>query len=279
VEQDKLCKALMKLAEEDPTFTVQIDNETEETILSGMGELHLEIIVDRLKHEFNLDALVGEPKVAYKETILNSTIEEYRHVKQTGGRGQYGHVVLEISPTQPGKGFEFKNSIKSGAIPREYIPAVEKGVIEAMQKGVLAGYPIVDVKVNLIDGSYHEVDSSELAFKIAASECFKKGFMKCVPVLLEPSMSIEITTPERYVGNIVGHICSKRGKVLGIETKGTQQVISAEAPLSELFGYTTTLRSLSSGRATSTMHFEKYVEVPYELAEKIIAEKRQEKNR
>jgi elongation factor G len=276
-DQDKLSKALMKLAEEDPTFTVHTDEETDETIISGMGELHLEIIVDRMSREFSVGAVVGKPKVAYKETILNSISENYKHVKQTGGRGQYGHVVLNIAPVPPGSGFEFENKITGGAIPREYIPAVEKGVIEIMRRGIYAGYPVVDVKVELVDGSYHDVDSSELAFKLAAIECFKRAFLKSVPVLLEPHMSLEITTPEEYVGNVVGHICSKRGKVLGIEAKITHQVIAAEAPLSELFGYATTLRSLSSGRATYSMHFEKYVEVPHEAAEKIIEEKKQSK--
>ncbi len=273
-DQDKLTKGLIKLAEEDPTFTVRTDKETEETIISGMGELHLEIIVDRLKHEFSVEAVVGKPKVAYKETILNSLIEDYKHSKQTGGRGQYGHVVMEISPNPPGQGFEFKNSIKGGAIPKEYIPAIEKGIIGIMQRGIYAGYPVVDVKVDIVDGSYHDVDSSELAFKIAAAECFKKAFMRGVPVLLEPHMSLEITTPEEYVGGVVGNICSRRGKVLGIEPKATHQVISAEAPLSEMFGYATTLRSLSSGRAAYSMHFEKYVEVPFEIAEKVIEEKK-----
>ncbi|MFA7114741.1 MAG: elongation factor G [Candidatus Omnitrophota bacterium] len=273
-EREKLGKALARLAEEDPTFTVEYDKETEETILSGMGELHLEIIVDRLKHEFSVKAVVGQPKVAYKETILSSVTENYKHVKQSGGHGQYGHVVCEIEPSKPGEGFEFKNLITGGSIPREYIPAVEKGIIAAMQRGVFAGYPVVDVRVNLIDGSYHDVDSSEMAFRIAADECFKRGFMHASPVLLEPSMSLEIVTPEEFVGGVVGNICSRRGKVLGIESKGNQQIISAEAPLSEMFGYATTLRSLSSGRATYSMHFEKYVEVPFEIAEKVIEEKK-----
>jgi len=276
-EQDKLGNALTKLSEEDPTFTVQFDEETEETILSGMGELHLEVIVDRLKHEFSVGASVGRPKVAYKETILNSTEEDFKYSKQTGGRGQYGHVVLEISPAKPSEGFEFVNSIKGGAIPREYIPAVEKGVIAAMKKGVLAGYPVVDVKVALVDGSYHEVDSSEIAFRLAASECFKKAFMKSEPALLEPYMSLEITTPEEHVGNIVDYICARRGKVLGIEATVNQQVISAEAPLAEMFGYASTLRSLSSGRANYSMHFEKYVETPLQISEKIIEEKKKSK--
>jgi elongation factor G len=275
-EQDKLSKGIIKLSEEDPTFTVHVDEETTETILSGMGELHLEIIVDRLKHEFGVEAVVGQPRVAYKETILNSATEEYKHIKQSGGRGQYGHVEFEISPADPGQGFEFENAIVGGSIPKEYIPAVEKGVIEALKKGALAGFPVVDVKVTLIDGSYHDVDSSEIAFKIASIECFKEAFRKAMPVLLEPYMSLEVVTPEDYVGNIVGNLCSRRGKVLGIAAgKAGQQIISAEAPLAELFGYATTLRSLSSGRAVYSMHFEKYVEVPAAISEKIIEDEKE----
>ncbi|MBI5360233.1 MAG: elongation factor G [Planctomycetes bacterium] len=277
-ELDKLDRALMRLAEEDPTFTVHTDRETDETILSGMGELHLEIIVDRLKHEFGVEVAVGAPKVAYKETILETVTERYKHVKQTGGHGQYADVEMEISPAKPGEGFEFENSITQGAIPREYIPAVEKGVIEAMEKGVLAGFPVVDVKVSLVDGSFHEVDSSEIAFRLAARECFKKAFMKAGPVLLEPYMSLEVVTLKDYIGGVVGHICSKRGKVLGIEARGEQQVISAETPLGEMFGYVSTLRTLSSGRANYTMHFEKYSEVPFATAEKIIEEINEKKN-
>ncbi|MCK4912897.1 MAG: elongation factor G, partial [Candidatus Omnitrophica bacterium] len=273
-DQDRISKALLKLAEEDPTFVVHTDIETDEMIISGMGELHLEIIVDRLKHEFSVEAVVGQPKVAYKETMLSTVTQDYKHSKQTGGRGQYGHVILEISPAKPGEGFEFKNSITGGRIPKEYIPAVEKGVIAAMQRGIYAGYPVVDVKVELVDGSYHDVDSSELAFKLAGGECFKKAFMKGIPVLLEPHMSLEVSTPEEYVGGIVGNICSRRGKVLGIDSKGNQQIIAAEAPLSEMFGYATTLRSLSSGRAAYSMHFEKYVEVPAAISEKVIEEKK-----
>lgn len=278
-DQDRLGKGLSKLSEEDPTFCVHLDEETEETILSGMGELHLEIIVDRLKHEFNVEAVVGRPKVAYKETILKSIIQDYKHIKQTGGRGQYGHVVIKILPAVPGEGFEFENKITGGKIPREYIPAVEKGVIAAMHRGVYAGYPVVDVKVELIDGSYHDVDSSEIAFKLAAMAAFKQAFMKCAPILLEPHMSLEVNTPEEYVGGVVGDICSRRGKVLGMELKGVYQVISAEAPLSEMFGYATSLRSLSSGRANYSMHFEKYVEVPFEITEKVIAEKQKKKEK
>ncbi|MBN1897482.1 MAG: elongation factor G [Spirochaetes bacterium] len=276
-DQDRLSKGLIKLAEEDPTFSVKTDKETNETILSGMGELHLEIIVDRLKHEFNVEAEVGKPQVAYKETVLKSVSEEYKHVKQSGGRGQYGHVLLEISPTDPGQGFEFKNDIKGGSVPKEYIPAIEKGIIEALHEGIYAGYPVVDVQARLFDGSYHDVDSSEIAFKIAAKECFKKAFRKAMPILLEPYMSIEVTSPEEHVGDIVGNICSRRGKVLGMDLKGNQHIISAEAPLSEMFGYATTLRSLSSGRANYSMHFEKYVEVPFEITEKVIEEKKKRK--
>jgi elongation factor G len=277
VDQDKISKGLSRLAEEDPTFTVKTNTETDETIISGMGELHLDVIVDRLKREFGVSAKVGAPKVAYRETILGNTKEDFKYAKQTGGRGQYGHVVLEVSPAKPSEGFDFINSIKGGAIPREYIPAVEKGVVAVMKKGIYAGFPVVDVKVNLVDGTYHDVDSSEFAFKMAGGECFKKAFSKCEPVLLEPSMSVEITTPEDYVGGVVGDICSRRGKVINIDSKGKQQLISAEAPLAEMFGYASVLRSLSSGRANYSMHFEKYVQVPYQIAESIIEEKKKEK--
>jgi elongation factor G len=274
-DQDKLSKGLAKLSEEDPTFNVHIDEETGETIISGMGELHLEIIVDRLKEEFEVDAEVGQPKVAYKETILEEVNEEYKHIKQSGGRGQYGHVQIELLPNELGKGFEFENKISGGAIPRNYIPAVEKGITEAMQKGVYAGYPVVDVKVRLVDGSYHEVDSSELAFKIAASMCFKNAFMKSKPILLEPYMKLEINTPEEYTNNIIGYICARRGKILGMDAKGKQKIISAQAPLSEMFGCTTNLRSLSSGHASCSMQFDKYVEVPASITEKILQEKKE----
>jgi elongation factor G len=272
-DQDKLGKGLAKLMEEDPTFKVETDDETMETILTGMGELHLEIIVDRLKEEFGVEAVVGKPKVAYRETILKPVTGEYKHVKQSGGRGQYGHVVIEISPVEAGKEFEFVNSIKGGAIPRQFIPAVEKGVIEAMRKGAYAGYPVVDVMVNLIDGSFHDVDSSELAFKLAAIACFKQSFLQGNPVLLEPYMSLEATTPEEYVNSIVGYICSCRGKILNMDTKGKQKIVTAEVPLSEMFGYTTNLRSISSGRANASMHFEKYMQVPNEITAKILEEK------
>ena len=276
-DQDKLGKGLAKLTEEDPTFMVQTDEETKETILAGMGELHLEIIVDRLKEEFGVEAIVGKPKVAYRETILKSATAEGKYIKQSGGRGQYGHVVMEISPGAAGEGFQFIDGIKGGAIPKSFIPAVEKGIVEAMQNGVYAGYPVVDVKVNLIDGSFHEVDSSELAFRMAAILGFKQAFRQAEPVLLEPYMSLEVVTPEEYLNSIVGYICSCRGKILVMDTKGKQKIVSAEAPLSEMFGYATNFRSLSSGRANASMQFTKYMQVPAEIAQKIIAEREKKK--
>ena len=276
-DQDKLGKGLAKLTEEDPTFKVETDEETKEVILTGMGELHLEIIVDRLKEEFGVEAIVGQPKVAYRETILKPASAESKYIKQSGGRGQYGHVVLKISPNQAGGGFEFIDSIKGGAIQRSFIPAVEKGVIEAMQKGAYGGYPVVDVKVELVDGSYHEVDSSEIAFRMAAIFGFKDAFMKGSPVFLEPSMKLEVVTPEEYVNGCVGFICSRRGKILNIDAKANQKIISAEAPLAEMFGYATNFRSLSSGRANATMEFDKYTQVPNEIAQKIILEKQKQK--
>jgi len=256
---------------------VQSDEETKETILTGMGELHLEIIVDRLKEEFKVEAIVGQPKVAYRETIIKSVTDEYKHVKQSGGRGQYGHVVFEISPLEAGKGFEFINSIKGGAIPQNFIPSVEKGVNEIMQKGVYAGYPVVDIQVKLIDGSYHEVDSSDIAFRIAAIECFKKIFSSAEPILLEPYMSLEVETPEESANSIIGYLCSRRGRIINIDAKGNQKIITAEAPLGEMFGYVTNLRSLSSGRASGTMEFKKYLPVPSEIAAKIIEEIKKKK--
>ena len=274
-DQDKLGKGLSKLTEEDPTFLVETDPETKETILTGMGELHLEIIVDRLKEEFGVEAIVGQPKVAYRETILDKASAENKYIKQSGGRGQYGHVVLEIEPVPAGEGFEFIDSIKGGAIPKSFIPAVEKGVIEAMTQGVFAGYPIVDVKVSLVDGSFHEVDSSEIAFRMAGILGFKQAFMQAKPVLLEPYMSLVVNTPDEYLNSIVGYICSKRGKILNVDTKAKQKVISAEVPLAEMFGYTTNLRSLSSGRANASMEFSKYLQVPADLAAKVIADKKE----
>ncbi|MDD5167132.1 MAG: elongation factor G, partial [Candidatus Omnitrophica bacterium] len=278
-DQDKLGRPLGRLAEEDPTFMINSDEETKETILTGMGELHLEIIVDRLKEEFGVEAQVGQPKVAYRETISKTAQGEGKYIKQSGGRGQYGHVVMNIFPVEAGKGFNFVDSIKGGAIPRSFIPAVEKGVIEAMQKGVYAGFPVVDIKVELIDGSYHEVDSSELAFKFAGILGFKQAFMQAGPILLEPCMSLEVTTPEEYVNSIVGYICSRRGKILNMDTKGKQKIISAEAPLAEMFGYATNFRSLSTGRANASMSFNKYAQVPTEIAEEILLEKSKNKNK
>ncbi|MBD3246336.1 MAG: elongation factor G [Candidatus Omnitrophica bacterium] len=277
-DQDKLNKAIMKLVEEDPTFSVETNKETKEILLSGMGELHLEIIVERLKEEFKVNAEVSPPKVAYRETLTEEVEGEYKHVKQTGGHGQYGHVIMSIAPAERGQDFSFDNKIKGGAIPQGYIPSVEKGVRTIMKRGVYAGYPVVDINVTLLDGSYHEVDSSDLAFQMAAIGCFKEAFMKGKPVLLEPYMSLEVMAPEEYVSNLVGNICSRRGKILNIEEKGKQKLILAEAPLGEMFGYSQTFRSLSSGRATFSMHFCRYEPVPSELAAKIIEEeKKQEK--
>jgi elongation factor G len=276
-DQDKLGKGLGRLKEEDPTFFVTSDEETKETLLMGMGELHLEIIVDRLKEEFGVEAIVGQPKVAYRETILENAEAEGKYIRQSGGRGQYGHVVFKLSPAKSGEGLVFIDNIKGGAIPKSFIPAVEKGVVEAMQKGVYAGYPVVDVTVDLFDGSFHEVDSSEIAFRLAGIIGFKEAFLKAKPVLLEPYMSIEVTTVEEYVNNIVGYICSCRGKIINMETKGKQKIISAEAPLAQMFGYATTFRSLSSGRANASMFFNRYEQVPPDIAAKIIAEKEQQK--
>jgi elongation factor G len=264
--------------EEDPTFIVKTDEETKETILTGMGELHLEIIVDRLKTEFGVEAIVGQPRVAYRETCTKSVTAEGKYIRQTGGRGQYGHVLLEVEPLAAGSGFEFVDKIKGGAIPQSFIPAVEKGIIEALEKGVYAGYPVVDLRVTLYDGSFHEVDSSEQAFRMAGSIGFKDGFLRAAPILLEPYVSLEVTTPDEYMNSIVGYICSKRGKILNVDTKGKQKIISAEAPLGEMFGYVTQFRSLSSGRANASMHFEKYQPVPSEVALKIVAERNQKKN-
>ncbi|MCD6460850.1 elongation factor G [bacterium] len=270
---DKLSKALTKLSEEDPTFTVKTDEESNDLIISGMGELHLEIIIDRLLHEFNIEAEIGQPQVAYRETITSAQNIDYKHAKQSGGRGQYGHVVMELIPNGPGKGFEFCNEIVGGRIPKEYIPAIEKGIIATMQKGIYAKYPIVDIKVRLIDGSFHSVDSSELAFKTAAAEGFKKAFRKANPVLLEPIMSIEITVPEDFLGDTVGDLCSRRGKIMGMSAKGNLQIVDGKVPLSEMFGYATALRSLTQGRANYSMHFECYEEVPFEQGQKIYKER------
>jgi elongation factor G len=270
-DQQKLGVALQKLAIEDPSFRVKGDEETGQTIISGMGELHLEIIVDRMLREFSVDANVGKPQVAYKETIKQSAKAEGKYVRQTGGRGQYGHVLLEIEPLEPGGGFEFVNSIVGGKVPREYIPAVEKGVQGAMELGVLAGYPLMDIKVTLYDGSYHDVDSSEMAFKIAGSMGFKEAVRKAKPILLEPIMSVEVVTPDQFMGDVVGDLNSRRGKILGMEMKAGFQVVSAQVPLANMFGYATDLRSATQGRATFAMEFLHYEQVPASISEEITA--------
>jgi len=270
-DQEKLSVSLAKLAQEDPSFRVSYDEETGQTIISGMGELHLEIIVDRLLREFKVGANVGKPQVAYKETIKGTSRVEGKFVRQSGGRGQYGHVWIDMEPLERGKGFEFVNKVVGGSIPREYIPAVEKGMKEAMEGGVLAGYPVVDVKATLFDGSYHEVDSSEMAFKIAGSMAFKDGAKKAHLVLLEPIMSVEVVTPEEYMGDVIGDLNSRRGKIQSMEKRGSAQIIKAMVPLSEMFGYATDLRSKTQGRATYTMQFSHYEDVPKNIMEGIVA--------
>jgi len=270
-DQEKMGIALSKLAAEDPSFRVRTDEETGQTIISGMGELHLEIIVDRMKREFAVEANVGKPQVAYRETIRNSVRAEGKFVRQSGGRGQYGHVWLEIEPQEPGTGFVFEDKIVGGAVPREYIGAVGKGIEEAMQNGILAGFPMVDVKAALVDGSYHDVDSSEMAFKIAGSMGFKEGAAKAKPVLLEPIMRVEVVTPEDYMGDIVGDLNRRRGTIQGMHDRSGAKVVDAHVPLSEMFGYSTQLRSMSQGRANYTMQFEHYEEVPTNITKEIIA--------
>jgi elongation factor G len=272
-DQEKMGIALQRLAQEDPSFRVKTDEESGQTIIAGMGELHLEIIVDRMKREFGVEANVGKPQVAYRETI-RKTVEdaEGKFVRQSGGKGQYGHVILKLEPQEAGKGFEFVDAIKGGVVPREYIPAVEKGVVEALTQGVLAGYPVVDVKVTLHFGSYHDVDSNEMAFKMAAIFGFKEGARKASPVILEPMMAVEVETPEDYAGNVMGDLSSRRGMVQGMDDMiGGGKSIKAEVPLSEMFGYSTTLRSMSQGRATYTMEFKHYAEAPRNVAEAIVA--------
>ena len=270
-DQEKLGLSLQKLATEDPSFRVRTDEETGQTIISGMGELHLEIIVDRLLREFSVGASVGKPQVAYRETVRKSVEQQGRFVRQTGGRGQYGDVWIKLEPQQPGGGFEFVDAVKGGSIPREYIPAVEKGIREALDNGVLAGYPVVDVKVTLFDGSYHDVDSSEIAFKIAGSMAFKQAARKASPVLLEPIMSVEVVVPEDFMGDVIGDLSSRRGKVLGMDTRPAAQAIDARVPLAQMFGYATDVRSMTQGRATYTMQFSHYEPVPAAVAEGIIA--------
>src|SRR6266545_3065908 len=277
-DQDKLSNALARLGEEDPTFRVHTDEDTGQTIMAGMGELHLEVLVDRMMREFHVDANVGKPQVAYRETIRKPVLPPvFRHVKQTGGRGQFAHVVIDVEPTSgDGGGYEFVNKITGGKIPREYIPAVDAGIQDAMSSGVLAGYPVVDVRITLKDGSYHEVDSSEMAFKIAGSMAFKETSRKGSPALLEPVMSVEVVTPEEFAGDVMGNLSGRRGRIEKMEPRGNAQVIRASVPLAEMFGYTTDLRSMTQGRATSTMHFGHYAEVPETIANDIVAKIRGE---
>ncbi|MFZ9904546.1 MAG: elongation factor G [Steroidobacteraceae bacterium] len=270
VDQEKMGLALQRLAKEDPSFRVHTDPESGQTIISGMGELHLEIIVDRMKREFKVEANVGKPQVAYRETIRGTIEAEGKFVRQSGGRGQYGHVWLKIEPNELGKGYEFINGVVGGVVPREYIPAVDKGVKEAVDTGVIAGYPVVDVKVTLFDGSYHDVDSNEMAFKIAGSMGFKDGFRNAKPVILEPIMKVEVVTPEDYSGDVIGDLNRRRGQITGMDDSPSGKQINAEVPLSEMFGYATTVRSMSQGRATFTMEFSKYMEVPPNVAQSII---------
>jgi len=268
-DQEKMGLALQRLAKEDPSFRMNTDQESGQTIISGMGELHLEIIVDRMKREFKVEANVGKPQVAYRETIRGKVDSEGKFVRQSGGRGQYGHVWLKLEPN-PGKGYEFVNGVVGGSVPREFIPAVDKGIKEAVETGVIAGYPVVDVKVTIFDGSYHDVDSNEMAFKIAGSMGFKEGFKRAKPVLLEPIMKVEVVTPEEYSGDVIGDLNRRRGQITGMDETAAGKVVAAEVPLSEMFGYATTVRSMSQGRATFTMEFEKYIEVPPNIAESII---------
>jgi len=274
-DQDKMGEALSRLSDEDPTFRVHTDQETGQTIISGMGELHLEILVDRMLREFKVDANVGRPQVAYRETIRKAVQNvEAKFVRQSGGRGQYGHVVINIEPGEPGSGFTFEDKIVGGVIPREYIKPASEGMREAMSNGVLAGYPMVDVKVQLVFGSYHDVDSSEMAFKIAGSMALKEGCRRAGPVLLEPMMDVEVVTPADYMGDVIGDLSSRRGKIQGMDQRGESQVITAVVPLSEMFGYSTTLRSMSQGRAVYSMQFKHYEEVPKSKAEEIVAKVR-----
>ncbi|ADL42051.1 translation elongation factor G [Caldicellulosiruptor obsidiansis OB47] len=269
-DQEKMGIALQRLSEEDPTFKVSTNHETGQTLIAGMGELHLEIIVDRMKREFKVEVNVGKPQVAYKETIKKSVKVEGKYIRQSGGRGQYGHVWLELEPLERGAGYEFVNKIVGGVIPKEFIPSVDAGVQEAMQSGVLAGYPVVDVRVTLFDGSYHEVDSSDMAFRIAAAQAFREGMKKADPVLLEPIMKVEVVVPEEYMGDVMGDINSRRGRIEGMELRGNAQVIRAYVPLAEMFGYATDLRSKTQGRGTYTMQFDHYEEVPKNIADKIL---------
>ncbi|MDZ7263192.1 MAG: elongation factor G [candidate division KSB1 bacterium] len=277
-DRDKLVMSLHKLSEEDPTFVVKGDEETGETVISGMGELHLEILLDRLRREYKVESEVGVPQVAYRETIYNKVTENTKYVKQTGGHGQYAHVVIEVEPLPPGKGFEFINKIIGGVIPKEYIPAIEKGIIDAMEKGPYAGFPVVNVRCTLIDGSFHPVDSSEMAFRTAASMSFKSAFQKASPKLLEPVMGVEVTTSEDYLGAVTGSLVTKRGKILNMDLKNGTRIVKAQVPLAEMFGYTNELRNITSGKASATMHFDHYEVVPFSIAEEIVERRKANKN-
>jgi elongation factor G len=279
VDRDKMQAGLLRLAQEDPTFIVAADPETEDTVISGMGELHLEIIVDRLKREFNASVAVDDPQVAYRETVTRTVEVDERHKKQTGGRGQFAHIEFTIDPLDPGHGFEFINKVRGGNIPREYVPAIEKGVIHAMQEGPWAGFPVVDLRVTLTDGSHHEVDSSEMAFRTCAIAAFNRAFRDANPELLEPVMSVNVTTPEEFAGPITSGLCAKRARIMGMDPQGNAQVIKAVCPLANLFGYTTELRNNTQGRASFTMHFEHYEAVPFAIAEEIVEEHRNRRKR
>jgi elongation factor G len=269
-DQEKMGIALSRLAQEDPSFRVRTDEESGQTIIAGMGELHLDILVDRMRREFNVEANVGKPQVAYRETIRKAVRQEGKFVRQSGGKGQYGHVVLEIEPQERGVGYEFVNETVGGSVPKEYVPAVDKGIREAMTSGPMAGYPVVDIKIKLVDGSYHEVDSNEMAFKVAGSMGFKEGFNKANPVLLEPVMKVEVVTPEDYMGDVMGDLSRRRGLLQGTDDTPSGKVIAAQVPLGEMFGYATSLRSMSQGRATFTMEFDHYAEAPNSIAEAVI---------
>ncbi len=268
-DQDKLSESLVKLSDEDPTFKIRVDEETGQTLISGMGELHLEILVERMRREFNVEANIGKPQVAYRETITETVDAEGKFIKQSGGRGKYGHVLVEFSPNEAGKGFEFANAIVGGKVPKEYVPAVSAGIQEALRNGLVAGYPVVDIKAKLYDGSYHDVDSDELSFKVAGSMAFKDGAKKAKPIILEPIMEVEVVTPEEYLGDVMGDLNSRRGKIEGFSARKDAQVIKAHVPLSEMFGYATILRSMTQGRAIYTMQFDNYQEVPKSIAEEI----------
>ena len=270
-DQEKLGQGLAKLMAEDPTFRVNTDPETGQVVIRGMGELHLEIIVDRLKREFNVEASVGKPQVAYKETLTRAADGEGRYIKQTGGRGQYGHAKIRLTPRQPGEGYLFDNKIVGGSIPREFIKPIDEGIREAMTRGVLAGYPVDDVAIELYDGSFHDVDSSEMAFKIAGSMAFQDAAKRASPVLLEPVMRVEVVVPEEYMGDIMGDINSRRGRIQSMEARGGTQIVTARVPLSEMFGYATDLRSRTQGRATYSMHFDRYEQAPQNVSEEVVA--------